>query len=84
MVIDTHVHFDPRKGFVRDLLTECDTLGIDKVCLIGSSRELQDPLSEAPDRFIGLAMVRLGYDPPTVVDDLRERGIPGLKMINPR
>jgi len=84
MVIDAHVHHRPQEGFVKALLKECDTLGIDKVCLIGAARELKGAVAEAPDRIIGLAMVHLGYDEPTVVDDLKEQGFPGLKIINPR
>lgn len=35
MIIDSHVHFSQKEGFLKRLLNECDRLGIDKVCLIG-------------------------------------------------
>lgn len=84
MVIDAHVHLKPQKAYVKDLLTECDRLRIDKVALIGSPQPLRRAMNEAPDRIIGLAMIRLGYDEPVVVDELKATGFHGLKIINPR
>lgn len=84
MVIDSHVHYEPEEGFVAALLKECDRLGIDKVCLIGKAFELKAARREAPDRIIPLALVRLGYDPRTVVEDLKDQGFAGLKVIWPR
>ena len=84
MVIDAHIHYRAEKGYLGWLLRECDRLGIDKVCLLGRVDDLVQAKAESPDRVIPLALVRLGYDAPTVVDDLRDRGMTGLKIINPR
>lgn len=84
MVIDAHVHLNPREGYVKDLLAECDRLRMDQVALIGPPQPLRRAMDEAPDRIIGLAMIRLGYDEPVVVDELKAMGFHGLKIINPR
>ena len=83
MIIDSHVHLSDEAGHVEKLLKECDRLGIDKVCLLGKTAELVKAVAEAPDRIIPLAYVRLGYDPPTAVDDAMAAGMKGLKIINP-
>ena len=84
MVIDTHVHYRSTEGFVKDLLQECDKLGIDKVCLMGKDFHIEKAYAEAPDRIIPMAMIRLGYDAHTVVEDLKDRGFAALKIIFPR
>ena len=84
MVIDAHIHYRKEEGYVKELLRECDRLGIDKVCLLGVADDLEKAVAEAPDRILTLAVVRLGYDEPTFIDDLKARGFNGLKIINPR
>ena len=84
MIIDSHVHLGDEPGFVGDLLKECDRLGIDKVCLLGRMDKLTKAVSESPDRILPLAEIRLGYDPGTIVDDVADAGMKGLKIINPR
>jgi len=85
MIIDAHVHLNAKdREYVGKLLRKCDELGIDKVCLIGPPRDIFRAKAEAPDRILSLAMIRLGYDPETIVDDIASEESDGLKVIRPR
>lgn len=83
MIIDSHVHYSPSEDFLKRLFTECDRLKIDKVCLIGKRDELLSAISFAPDRVIPLEHIRLGYDGEQIVEEAKNSGMMGLKIINP-
>jgi predicted TIM-barrel fold metal-dependent hydrolase len=91
-VIDVHVHYQDRPGFLDELLQICDKCGVDKICLNGGGREwgqknndeVEIAFRTCPQRIIGFGFIKLGKDKPELVDDLFHRGFKGLKTQNPR
>lgn len=91
MVIDFHAHYPRQEDFLPKLLEELPRVGIDRICLCSagenfghvSNREVRESFERHPDRIIGLALVRLGIDPPEMVDEYVRQGFRGIKTTNP-
>ena len=80
------------ENYAENLAEECKRLGIAKVFLMACPDYYQDisgndGVAEAvrkhPDIFVGFAYFALGADKPDKIEEYRERGFTGLKMINP-
>lgn len=95
-VFDVHVHYgawrriEDRKearNFLPRLVDAMTEAGVARAALIGwpggGNELVQEALERHPDRFVGLAMIRMDEDPPSVVDEFYHRGFAGLKLINP-
>lgn len=92
MVIDFHAHY-PRspENFLPRLLEALPRVGIDRICLCSagenfghvSNKEVREAFERYPEQIIGLALVRLGIDPPDVVDEYVRQGFRGIKTTNP-
>ena len=94
MVVDAHHHLLTQSGYVDRLLSACDEVGVDRVCLFGAgSQHLQygiagndavlAAMQSHPDRLVAFAVFELGVDPANLVDDAVHRGFRGIKFINP-
>lgn len=91
MVIDFHAHYPRQEGFLPKLLEEMPRVGIDRICLCSAgenfghvtNREVRESFERYPDRITGLALVRLGIDPPEMVDECVRQGFRGIKTTNP-
>lgn len=91
MVIDFHAHYPRQENFLSRLLDELPRVGIDRICLCSagenfghvSNREVQEAFERHPDKITGLALVRLGIDPPEMIDECIQRGFRGIKTTNP-
>ncbi len=92
MIIDSHVHLQKGEDSLKELLVQCDRLGIDKIVLMGgpeywgnaSDEEVIAAHRSHPDRIIPLAFVRFGYDPPSKIDQAADQGCRGLKTGVPK
>src|SRR5215471_15297377 len=91
-VIDFHAHY-PRgqENFLPRLLEALPRAGIDRICLCSagenfghvSNQEVRQAFERYPEQIIGLALVRLGIDPPEMVDECVRQGFRGIKTTNP-
>ena len=93
MIIDLHAHYMDGDGYLDQLLRAMDAAGIDKVCLsafgphFGWGRGNADVLAAMrahPDRVIGFAFVRPGWDPADTIDRAHAEGMRGVKATCPR
>lgn len=91
MLIDAHHHLGKEKDYLENLMTECERLTIDRVCLMGlpeyyghcSNSDIEKAFQRYPERIIGFAYFALGRDEAGRVAEYKSRGFKGLKMINP-
>lgn len=91
MVIDFHAHYPRQENFIPRLLEALPRTGIDRICLCSAgeefghvtNREVGAAFQQHPDSIIGLALVRLGIDPPEAVDEYVKQGFRGIKTTNP-
>lgn len=93
MIIDLHAHYGEETGYLDRLLAEMDRLGIDKVCLSAfgphlgkqrGNRDVVEAFRAHPDRVIGFAFIRPGWDGPDEVDKWHDEGMTGIKVTCPR
>jgi predicted TIM-barrel fold metal-dependent hydrolase len=92
-VFDAHVHhfwWDTRKteGFAEALHDAAQEIGITKIALLGTPGRpghdaLQAALGRHPEMFVGLGWLRLDEDPPSLIDEFKERGFHGMKILGP-
>lgn len=91
MIIDFHAHYARQEDFLPKLLEALPRAGIDHICLCSagenfghvSNREVRRSFEQYPDRIFGLGLVRLGIDPPELVDECVRQGFKGIKTTNP-
>ena len=89
MIIDAHVHLGRDEDAAARLLRAADAVGIDRLVIFSgdatfaSNDRVLKAAQQAPDRFIPFGWFRLGFDPPTLIDELAERGAKGIKFIDP-
>lgn len=91
MIIDFHAHYPRQENFIPRLLEALPRAGIDRICLCSagenfghvSNEEVRAAFEHHPDRVTGLALVRLGIDPPELVDEYVRQGFKGIKTTNP-
>ena len=91
MVIDFHAHYPRQEDFIPRLLESLPEAGIDRICLCSAgenfghvtNKEVREAFEQHPDKIIGLALVRLGIDPPELVDEAVREGFKGIKTTNP-
>lgn len=92
MLIDSHHHLNPGRGYTAKLLRACDKLGIDYVCVLGmpaymglsTNEDVEKAIAESHGRIKGFAWIDLGRDRPDKVDEMKDRGFTGLKLIKPK
>jgi len=91
-IIDAHQHYYSKTHTLEDLIKRSKDVGIYKVCLSACGEQFNQPGNDAvkqtfnlyPDIIVGFGYVRLGIDPPSLVDHLHDEGFKGLKVINPK
>jgi hypothetical protein len=93
LTIDLHAHYGPGRGYLDRLLRAMDAAGIERVCLSAfaphfgwerGNADVADALRQHPDRVIGYAFIRPGWDG---VDEIRrwhEEGMRAVKVTCPR
>ena len=84
MIVDSHVHLSMSKDGLGPILEACDRLGIEKVCLLASYRDLKKAVREAPDRVIPVVRLDVDRESSSFVHLLADSGIHGLKFICPQ
>lgn len=96
-IIDMHHHLLNEPDYADRMIETMDQLGIDKVCLSGlgipsdnwlgdlspANEDVLRAMDKYPDRIIGMGVIRLGWDPETIVDRLRAQGFACLKTTRP-
>ncbi|NPV80068.1 MAG: amidohydrolase family protein [Firmicutes bacterium] len=87
-IIDCHHHMTVAPKYVENLLTECDHLNIEKVCLIApmvdnGNELLRKEILKYSDRLCGFALINWSNDSPATIERYKEQGFTGLKFINP-
>ncbi len=91
MVIDFHAHYPRQEGFLPRLVETLPRAGIDRIVLCSagpefghvSNNEVREAFERYPECISGLALVRLGIDPPELVDEAVRQGFLGIKTTNP-
>ena len=94
MIIDAHHHLLTEPNYAQTLVSVCDDLGIDKVCLFGAGPQhyqygiagndaVLQAMQAHPDRLVGFAVFELGVDVPARIDEFARQGFKGVKLINP-
>jgi len=92
MIIDMHHHLGSQRGYTDRLLRVCDKLGIDTVCAMGlpdyakvsTNAQIEKAMKASRGRIKGFAFIALGHDRPSKVDEMKDRGFTGLKLIRPK
>jgi predicted TIM-barrel fold metal-dependent hydrolase len=92
-VFDAHVHnfwWDRRgaEGFLEALRETAQEIGTVRIALLGNpGRKGHDALEAAigkyPDLLVGMGWLRLDEDPPSLIDEFKERGFHGIKILGP-
>ncbi|MCS7174899.1 amidohydrolase family protein [Pseudothermotoga sp.] len=87
-VFDVHVHFvsrdDEYTERVERLLEYAQEFNVKKIVLIGnfgSNHLVERAFKEYPDIFLGLARIDMDSEKPDIVDEYKNRGFAGLKVI---
>ena len=91
MIVDLHCHLLKEEGYLENLVREAKKLGLSKMCLNGlgelydelGNEEVKEAFLKYPHLIIGFGHLRLGKDSVGKVDELRQAGFRGLKVINP-
>ncbi len=85
MIVDFHVHLDPKdpKSVLRLLKTD-DRLGIDKSVVFCRDNDFTLKAARAhKDRLIPFGQVEFGYENPAKIRELADRGVRGIKVLHP-
>jgi hypothetical protein len=92
-MIDAHHHLGPEPDYAARLVETAQTLGFQRVCLIGlpawkwpwaTNEHVLAALRQHPDFYVGFAYVEPAVDPPEAVDRWYDAGFRGIKLIRPR
>ena len=94
MIIDAHHHLLTEPGYAEKLVSACEELGIDKVCIFGAGERMcrygiaynaavLDAMRAYPQRLVGFAVFELGPDRDELIDEFAQQGFRGVKFINP-
>jgi predicted TIM-barrel fold metal-dependent hydrolase len=91
MIVDFHAHYPREEGFAERLVELLPEAGIDCICLCSAGEAFghapNDVVLEAakkyPERIIAFALIELGKDSPSCVDEYLARGFGGFKVTNP-
>jgi predicted TIM-barrel fold metal-dependent hydrolase len=92
MIVDAHHHIEGTAAYTRKLLRAMDKLGIDYLFAMGlpdcyqhsTNDQVERAIKDSKGRIVGFGFVDLGRDRPDKVDELRDRGFRGLKLICPK
>lgn len=90
-IIDAHQHLRSEPNALEELAQRSEEAGITKVCLSACGEQYNQPGNDAvrqaferfPDLIVGMGYIRLGLDPPEIVDELHDQGFRGAKVISP-
>ena len=91
MIIDVHVHYQKKEGFLEELMKSCSENGVEKVCLNGGGDIWDQYDNEAvlkasrkfPDFIIPFAFVDMAKASAKDIADYAKAGFKGLKSQNP-
>ena len=91
MIIDVHVHYQKKEGFIEELIKSCSENGVEKVCLNGCGDIWNQYDNDAvlkvseklPDFVIPFAFVDMKTATAADIEAYHKAGFKGLKSQNP-